>query len=203
MEPVYPDTRTPHPAVPTLMGAGALLPSARRQADHRHRLFPPGTGPPASWPSRTPTGWASPPGHTSCSGLGTGDGTGPGSPPPPAPLTHPGGTRTTLQCLFIIICLFLAVLGLRCCSRAFSSVAGGGYPQVAGHRLRSAEGRSGPSCRAQALAARVSVAVAHGLGCSKACGSSQTRGRTCAPTLADSHPLRLQGHSPPRLLPPL
>ena len=46
--------RTPHPAVPTLTGAGALLPSTRRQADHRHQLFPPGTGPPASWPSRIP-----------------------------------------------------------------------------------------------------------------------------------------------------
>ena len=137
-----PATRTPgaegsSPCSPRSdRGLRTLLSPTRRQADHRHRLFPPGSGPPASWPGQATspgqggTSWSSPPGHTGCSGWGAGSGTGPRAlPPAPKPgLRTLGRTCTTLQCLFIIIiCLSLAVLGL-CSLWAFSSVVGGGYP---------------------------------------------------------------------------
>ena len=154
-----------------------MLPSTQRQADHRHRLFPPGTGPPASWPSRIP--WA-----RRCRLVlpsrthrlfwvgGRGQDWARALPDPRSPNDPPWGGHAP-PCSVSVIVYFTrppAELGLRCCLRAFSSVVGGGYPRVTGHRLRTAEGRSGPSCRAQALGARVSVAAAHGLGGSESCG---------------------------------
>ena len=57
------------------------------------------------------------------------------------------------------MCLFLAALGLRCCTLAFSSCIG-----RASLRCK-ASGCSGLSCcRAQALALKVSVIVTCGLG---------------------------------------
>ena len=54
--------------------------------------------------------------------------------------------------------LFLAVLGLRCCARAFSSCGERGLLFIAVHGLLIAVASR---CGARALGVRVSVAVAH------------------------------------------
>ena len=55
---------------------------------------------------------------------------------------------------------FLAVLGLRCCTRAFSSCGEQGLLFIAVHGLLIVVTSR---CEAQALGARASVVVAHGL----------------------------------------
>ena len=58
-------------------------------------------------------------------------------------------------------------MGLRCCARAFSSCGKQGLLFVAVLGLLIAVASR---CGAQALGARASVVVAHGLSCSAACG---------------------------------
>ena len=64
--------------------------------------------------------------------------------------------------MYLFICLFLAVLGLRCCARTSSNCSERGLLFIVVHRLLIAV--ASLCCRA-----RASVAVAHGLSCS-ACG---------------------------------
>ena len=93
---------------------------------------------------------------------------------------------------YLFIYLFLAVLGLRFCARAFSSCGKRGplfitvrgpltivASPVAEHRLRCAG----------------SVVVAHGPSCSAACGIFPDQGLNLCPLhwQADSQPLRHQG----------
>ena len=59
--------------------------------------------------------------------------------------------------IYLFIYLFLAVLGLRCCARAFSSCGERGLLFVAVHGLLIAVACL--RCRAQALGARASVVV--------------------------------------------
>ena len=59
------------------------------------------------------------------------------------------------------IYLFLAVLGLRCCTRAFSSCGEQGLLFVVVHGLLTAV--ASLCCRARALGPRASVVVARGL----------------------------------------
>ena len=72
--------------------------------------------------------------------------------------------------VYSFIYLFLAVLGLRCCAWAFSSC---------GARASQCGGFS--CCGARALGARTSVAVAHGLSCSVACGIFPDQGSNLCP----------------------
>ena len=94
---------------------------------------------------------------------------------------------------FYLFILFMAVLGLRFCARAFSSCGGGG-----GHSSSRCAGlsllqplllRSTGSRRAS------SVIVAHGPSCSAACGIFPDQGSNPCPLhwQADSQPLRHQG----------
>ena len=90
--------------------------------------------------------------------------------------------------LFIFIyLLFLAVLGLRFCVRAFSSCGEQGplFIAVCGPLLLRS---TGSRCAG-------SVAVAHGLSCSVACGIFPDQGSNRCPLhwQADSQPLRHQG----------
>ena len=62
--------------------------------------------------------------------------------------------------------LFLAVLGLHCCARAFSSCGERGLLFIVVHGLRIAVASR---CGAWALGAQASVVVAQGLSCSEAC----------------------------------
>ena len=79
-------------------GLRTLLSPTRRQADHRHRLFPPGSGPPASWPGQATspgqggTSWSSPPGTHRLFWVGgwEQDWARGSSPCPQARPTHPG-----------------------------------------------------------------------------------------------------------------
>ena len=65
----------------------------------------------------------------------------------------------------LFIYLFLTVLGLHCCARAFSSCGEQGLLFIAVRGLLTAVASR---CRARALGARASVVVAHGL---SSCGS--------------------------------
>ena len=67
----------------------------------------------------------------------------------------------------LFIYLFMAVLGLRCCARAFSSCGKWGLLFIAVRGLLIVVASR---CRARALCAQASVVVAHGLSCSAACG---------------------------------
>ena len=69
--------------------------------------------------------------------------------------------------IYFFIYLFLAVLGLCCCMRAFSSCGEWGLLSVAVHRLLSHCGGFS-CCGAWALGMRASVVVAHGL---SSCGT--------------------------------
>ena len=69
--------------------------------------------------------------------------------------------------------LFLAVLGLRCCTRAFSS-CGEGATLCRGAWASHCGGFS--CCRARALGTRASVVVTHGLSCPVACGIFPNQG---------------------------
>ena len=109
------------------------------------------------------------------------------------------------------IYLFLAVLGLRCCARAFSNCSEQGLLFVAVHGLliavASLAAEHGPqvgfsSCGtwAQQLCltgsrAQSSAVVTHGLSCSTACGISPDQGSNPCPLhwQADSQPLHHQG----------
>ena len=68
---------------------------------------------------------------------------------------------------FLVICLFIffpVVLGLHCCTQAFSAC---GKPKLLSSCDTRASHRGGFSCcRAQAPGTQASVAVAHGLRCS-------------------------------------
>ena len=93
---------------------------------------------------------------------------------------------------FLFIYLFLAVLGLRFCARAFSSCCEPGHSssRCAGLSLsRPFLLRSTSSRRAG------SVVVAHGPSCSAACGIPPDQGPNPCPLhwQADSQPLRHQG----------
>ena len=98
---------------------------------------------------------------------------------------------------FKFIYLFLAVLGLRFCARAFSSCGERGplFITVRGPLSRPLLLRStGSRCTG-------SVVVAHGPSCSAACGIFPDQGSNPCPLhwQADSQPLRHQG-SPVELL---
>ena len=89
------------------------------------------------------------------------------------------GERTLLLFIFLspLFLYFLAVLGLRCCVRAFSSCGQPGPPSDCG---------VSSYCKALALAHELrslqhtsSVVGAHGLSCSAACGIFPTRDPTC------------------------
>ena len=93
---------------------------------------------------------------------------------------------------YLFIYLFMAVLGLRFCARAFSSCSkrGRSSSQCAGlSLLRPLLLRSTGSRRAG------SVIVAHGPSCSAACGIFPDQGWNLCPLhwQADSQPLRHQG----------
>ena len=111
-------------------------------------------------------------------------------------------------CLFLII-LFLAVLGLRCYERAFSSCSKRGLlfvavrglltavvSLVAEHGLQGSSSHCGgfSSCRARAPGLQGSV-VAELLGCSAACRIFPDQGSNPCPLpwQADSYPLHNQG----------
>ena len=66
---------------------------------------------------------------------------------------------------FLFICLFLAALGLCCCTRAFSSCGERGLLFVVVRGLLIAVASR---CRVWALGARASVVAAHGL---RSCGA--------------------------------
>ena len=78
-----------------------------------------------------------------------------------------GKTKTMIGFGFFnkFIYLFLAALGLRCCTWAFSSCSERGLLFVVVHGLLIAVASR---CGAQALSARASVVVAHGV---SSCGS--------------------------------
>ena len=76
----------------------------------------------------------------------------------------------------IFIYLFLAVLGLRCCTQAFSSCV-----RVTLHCGAWASHCGGFSCRAWALGALASVVVVHGLSCSAAGGIFPDQGSNLCP----------------------
>ena len=85
--------------------------------------------------------------------------------------------------LFILFILFLAALGLRCCSWAFSSCSEWGLLFIEVHRLLIAVAslvvEHGLQVRGlQQLQHAGSAVVAHGLSCTTACRSSCTRDRT-------------------------
>ena len=95
--------------------------------------------------------------------------------------------------IYLFIYLFLAALGLRCCSQAFSSCDKQGLLFVAVHGfliamaslLRSARAsvvvaRGLSSCGSWALERRLS-SVAHGLSCSGACGIFTDQGSNPCP----------------------
>ena len=94
---------------------------------------------------------------------------------------------------FLKICLFLAALGLFCCTRAFSSCGKQGLLIVALRGLRIAV--SSLIAEHRLLGARASVVVAHGLSCSAACGIYPDQGSNPCPLhcQTDSQPLRHQG----------
>ena len=107
--------------------------------------------------------------------------------------------------LIYFIYLFLAALGLRCCTQAFSSCVEWGLPFIVVHRLPHCGGFS--CCGAWALGTRASVVVshrlqstgsvvvAHGPSRSAACGILPDQGSNLCPLhrQADSQPLRHQG----------
>ena len=113
-----------------------------------------------------------------------------------------------LFCLFFI---FLAVLGLRCCARAFSSCSERGplfiavwglLIAVASHCGARLQARGLQQLRhmgsvvvAHGLQSTGSVVVAHGLSCSAACGIFLDQGSNPCPLpwQADSQSLRHQG----------
>ena len=96
-------------------------------------------------------------------------------------------------CVYVYKYSFLAALGLRCCTRAFL------WLWWAGATLRCCGWASHcggfSCCRAQAVGARASVVVAHGLSCSAACGNLPGLGlKPMSPALADRFlTLRQQG----------
>ena len=94
------------------------------------------------------------------------------------------GERTLLLFIFLspLFLYFLAVLGLRCCVRAFSSCGQPGPPSDCG---------VSSYCKALALAHELrslqhtsSVVGAHGLSCSAACGSFRQEIQPVSPALA-------------------
>ena len=82
---------------------------------------------------------------------------------------------------FFKIYYFLAVLGLRCCTQAFSSHSGRG---LLSGRSAWTPHCGGFSCGTQALGAQASVLVAHRLSCSEARGIFLDHGSTSVPCLA-------------------
>ena len=98
------------------------------------------------------------------------------------PLTNPLRCQFSSLFSFNFICLFLAVLGLRCCLQAFSSYRGGvGYSCsceqlfIAAASLVAENGLKAPGA---------SGVVVHELSCPTHVGSSQTRDRTHVPCIS-------------------
>ena len=93
---------------------------------------------------------------------------------------------------YLFIYLFMAVLGLRFCARAFSVVASGGHSssRCAGLSLSRP-----PLLQSTGSRHAGSVIVAHGPSCSTACGIFPDQGSNPCPLhwQADSQPLRHQG----------
>ena len=94
--------------------------------------------------------------------------------------------------VYLFIYLFMAVLGLHFCARAFSSCGNGGHSssQCAGLSL------SWPLLLRSTASRRAgSVVVAHGPSCSAACGIFPDQGSNLCPVhwQADSQSLRHQG----------
>ena len=77
-----------------------------------------------------------------------------------------------------LIYLFLAVLGLLCCTWAFSSWGEWGLPSGSGAQASDC---SGFSCGANALGLQGSAAVADRFGCPEACGIFPDQGSTPRP----------------------
>ena len=103
--------------------------------------------------------------------------------------------RCPLDIIIIIIIInlfiyFMAVLGLRFCARAFSSCGERGPLFIAGLSLSQPLPLWSTGSRRAG-----SVAVAHGLSCSTACGILPDQGSNPCPLhwQADSQPLRHQG----------
>ena len=94
--------------------------------------------------------------------------------------------------IYLFIYLFLAVLGLRCCTRAFSSCGEQGPPLFVVHGLLTAVSHVFAE---HGLQSTGSVVVAHGLRCSAACGILPDQGSNPCPLhwQADSRPLCHQG----------
>ena len=97
--------------------------------------------------------------------------------------------RIVEQCRFMLasffffkVYYFLAVLGLRCCTQAFSSRSDRGLLSGRGAWTPRCGGFS--CCGAQALGAQASVLVAHRLSCSEAHGIFLDHGSTSVPCLA-------------------
>ena len=112
--------------------------------------------------------------------------------------SHPDRCEVISHCAFFIplfiylFYLFLAVLGLRFCARAFSSCSKRGTTL---HRGARASHYRGLSCWGAQAPDAHSVVVAHGLSCSAACGIFPDQGSNLCPLhwQADSQPLRHQG----------
>ena len=94
--------------------------------------------------------------------------------------------------IYLFIHLFLVVLGLRCCVRAFYSCGEWGYSSLRCVGLSL----SWPLLLQSTSSRRAgSVVMAHGLSCSAACGIFPDQGSNPCPLhwQADSQPLRHQG----------
>ena len=93
---------------------------------------------------------------------------------------------------YLFIYLFLAVLGLHFCARAFSSCGERGATL---HRSARASHCRGLSLRSTGSRRAGSVVVAHRPSCSTACGILPDQGSNLCPLhrQADSQPLRHQG----------
>ena len=93
---------------------------------------------------------------------------------------------------FIYLCIFMAALGLCCCTQVFSSR---GEPELLSSCGTQASGCSDFSCGAWALGAQASVVVACRLSCPVACGIFPGQGSNSYPLhwQADSSPLSHQG----------
>ena len=87
---------------------------------------------------------------------------------------------------FVLIS-FVAVLGLSCCQRAFSSCGEQGLLSGCGEQASHCGGVS--CCRARTLGTQASVVVAHELSALQHVGSSQTKDRTSAPALTRQIPI--------------
>ena len=105
-----------------------------------------------------------------------------------------------LYCVFLmliqiklLIYIFLAALGLSCCTQAFSSCEEQGLLSSCGAQVSHCGGFS--CCRTRTLGIWASVVAVHWLSCSAACGILLEKGLNLCPPhgQADSLPLDYQG----------